>query len=101
MDKVPEGAAGQTLLDNTLTYYFSECSYGDDHEMIDLCSLLFGGKFLKLNVGQLPELRAQDLPERRLDLDPQRLGQAHRAVRRPQVLQGLGPGAAKGLIIGT
>ena len=101
MDKVPEGAAGQTLLDNTLTYYFSECSYGDDHEMVDLCSLLFGGKFLKLNVGSYlnysPKIFMNDIWTSLLN------GWGH-AIERfgdPGFCKGSGPGAARGLIIGT
>ena len=95
MDKVPEGSPGETLLDNTLTYYFSECSYGDEHEMIDVCTLLFGGKFLKLNVGNYLSTRRRST-QRRLDLAAQRLGQADRQVRRPEVLQGHRPGRRQG-----
>ena len=101
MDKVPEGAAGQTMLDNTLTYYFSECSYGDDHEMIDLCSLLFGGKFLNLNVGNYlnysPKIFQNDVWTSLLNgwgLPTERFGD-------PKYCKGAGPGAAKGLVIGT
>jgi hypothetical protein len=49
MDKVPEGTG--TLLDNTLSFYFSECSIGDDHNTKDMPIIFFGGKFLKLAVG--------------------------------------------------
>ena len=101
MDKVPEGPAGQTLLDNTLTFYFSECSYGDDHEMIDLCSLLFGGKFLKLNVGNYfnyaPKIYQNDVWTSLLNawgLETSQFGD-------PKYCKGSGPSAAKGLIIGT
>ena len=101
MDKVPEGAAGQTLLDNTLTYYFSECSYGDEHEMIDLCSLVFGGKFLKLNVGNYlnyaPKISSNDVWTSLLN------GWGHEIQQfgDPKFCKGSGLGAAKGLIIGT
>jgi hypothetical protein len=49
MTKIPEG--GATLLDNTLSFYFSECSIGDDHNTKDMPIAFFGGKFLKLRVG--------------------------------------------------
>lgn len=101
MDKVPEGAAGQTLLDNTLTFYFSECSYGDDHEMIDMCSLFFGGKFLKLNVGNYfnyaPKIYQNDVWTSILNawgIPTERFGD-------PKYCKGVGPGAAKGIILGT
>jgi hypothetical protein len=101
MDKVPEGPAGQTLLDNTLTYYFSECSYGDDHEMIDLCSLYFGGKFLKLNVGNYlsyaPKIYQNDVWTSILNA----WGVPTMQFGDPMFCKGSGPGAAKGLIIGT
>lgn len=101
MDKVPEGPTGQTLLDNTLTFYFSECSYGDDHEMIDLCSLLFGGKFLRLNVGNYlayaPKIYQNDVWTSILNawgMPVERFGD-------PMWCKGVGPGAAKGIIAGT
>jgi len=101
MDKVPEGAAGQTLLDNTLTYYFSECSYGDDHEMIDLCSLFFGGKFLNLNVGNYlvysPKIYQNDVWTSILNAWGMPIAQ----FGDPKYCKGSGPAAAKGLIIGT
>ena len=101
MDKIPEGAPGQTLLDNTLTYYFSECSYGDDHEMIDLCSLLFGGKFLKLNVGNYlnyaPKIYQNDVWTSILNAWKHPIEQ----FGDPMYCKGSGPGAAKGLIVGT
>jgi hypothetical protein len=99
MDRVPE--AGGTLLDNTLAYYFSECSYGDDHEMIDLCTLLFGGKFLKLNVGNYldytPKIYQNDVWTSLLNawgVPTDRFGD-------PRYCRNAGPGAAKGLILGT
>jgi hypothetical protein len=100
MDKVPEGPPGQTLLDNTLTYYFSECSYGDDHEMVDMCSLYFGGKFLKLNVGNYlsyaPKLYQNDVWTSILNA----WGKPTEKFGDPQFAKGAGPGAAKGLILG-
>ncbi len=99
MDKIPE--ASGTLLDNTLAFYFSECSYGDDHEMVDMCSLLFGGKFLRLNVGnylvQSPRLYQNDVYTSLLNawgLPTERFGD-------PKYCKGAGPGAAPGLILGT
>jgi hypothetical protein len=101
MDKVPEGAPGETLLDNTLTYYMSECSYGDDHEMIDMCTLLFGGKFLKLNVGNYlvyaPKIYTNDVWTSILNA----WGKPTDKFGDPKYCKGTGPGAAKGLIIGT
>ncbi|HXU82140.1 MAG TPA: DUF1552 domain-containing protein [Polyangia bacterium] len=101
MDKVPEGAPGQTLLDNTLTYYMSECSYGDDHEMIDLCTLFFGGQFLKLNVGNFfnyqPKIYMNDVWTSILNA----WGKPTDQFGEPMYCKGRGPGAAKGLIIGT
>jgi hypothetical protein len=49
MSKIPE--AGATLLDNSLTLYFSECSIGDDHNTKDMPIAFFGGQFLKLRTG--------------------------------------------------
>jgi hypothetical protein len=49
MAMIPEG--GATLLDNSLVFYFSECSIGDDHNTKDMPIAFFGGKFLKLRVG--------------------------------------------------
>jgi hypothetical protein len=96
-----EGPAGQTLLDNTLTYYFSECSYGDDHEMIDMCSLLFGGKFLKLNVGNFlnynPKIYQNDVWTSIFNA----WGVETAQWGDPKFCKGTGLGAAKGLIIGT
>jgi hypothetical protein len=101
MDKVPEGPAGQTLLDNTLTYYFSECSYGDDHEMIDMCSLFFGGKFLRLNVGNYlnyaPKIYQNDVWTSILNA----WGMPVTQFGDPMFCKGSGPAAAKGLIMGT
>jgi hypothetical protein len=101
MDAIPEGAAGQTLLDNTLTYYFSECSYGDEHEMIDLCSLLFGGKFLKLNVGNYfnyaPKIFQNDVWTSLLNA----WGHPIERFGDPKYCKGAGPGAARGLIVGA
>jgi hypothetical protein len=101
MDQIPEGASGQTLLDNTLTYYFSECSYGDDHEMIDLCSLFFGGKFLNLNVGNYlvyqPKIYMNDVWTSILNA----WGKPMDQFGDPMYCKGRGPGAAKGLIVGT
>jgi hypothetical protein len=101
MDKVQEGPSGQTLLDNTLTLYFSECSYGDDHEMIDLCSLLFGGKFLRLNVGNYlnyaPKIYQNDVWTSVLNA----WGKPTEQFGDPRFCKGSGPAAAKGLIIGT
>jgi hypothetical protein len=101
MDKVPEGPPGQTLLDNTLTYYFSECSYGDDHEMIDLCSLLFGGKFLGLNVGQYfnyaPKIFWNDVWTSLLNAWGMPIAQ----FGDPKYCKGSGKGAAPGLIRGA
>jgi hypothetical protein len=101
MDEVKEGAAGETLLDNTLVFYFSECSYGDDHEMIDMCSLLFGGKFLKLATGNYfnytPKIYQNDVYTSLLNawgLPTDRFGD-------PKYCKGAGPGAARGLILGT
>ena len=101
MDMVPEGPPGQTLLDNTLTYYFSECSYGDDHEMIDLCTLFFGGKFLKLNVGNYinyaPKIYMNDVWTSILNA----WGVQTNQFGDPKYNKSSGPAAAKGLIIGT
>jgi hypothetical protein len=101
MDKLQEGAPGQTLLDNTLTYYLSECSYGDDHEMIDLCTLFFGGKFLKLNVGNFlnysPKIYMNDVWTSILNA----WGKPTDQFGEPMYCKGRGPGAAKGLIMGT
>jgi hypothetical protein len=101
MDKVPEGGAGQTLLDNTLTYYFSECSYGDDHEMVDLCTLLFGAKFLKLNVGNYlnyaPKIYQNDVWTSILNA----WGKPTEQFGDPMYCKGRGPAAAKGIIAGT
>jgi hypothetical protein len=101
MDRTPEGAPGQTLLDNTLTFYFSECSYGDDHEMIDMCSLFFGGKFLKLNVGNFinyaPKIYHNDVWTSILNawgLPTDQFGD-------PKYCKGSGLAAAKGIIAGT
>jgi hypothetical protein len=52
MDQIPEGGAGETLLDHTLVVYFSECSLGDDHSPRDMPVALFGGKFLNMKVGR-------------------------------------------------
>jgi hypothetical protein len=54
MQNTPEG--GGTLLDNTLVVYLNECSVGDDHSQNDMPVLFFGGKFLKLNVGNYIQL---------------------------------------------
>jgi hypothetical protein len=101
MDKVQEGGPGQTMLDNTLTYYFSECSYGDDHEMIDLCSLYFGGKFLNLNVGNYlsysPKIYQNDLWTSILNAWKHPIEQ----FGDPLYCRGTGPGAARGLIAGS
>jgi hypothetical protein len=101
MDQIPEGAPGQTLLDNTLTYYFSECSYGDDHEMIDMCSLFFGGKFLKLAVGNFlnyaPKIYWNDVWTSVLNA----WGVPTMQFGEPMYCKGSGPAAAKGLILGT
>jgi hypothetical protein len=101
MDKVPEGPPGETLLDNTLTYYFSECSYGDEHEMIDVCTLLFGGKFLKLNVGNYlsyaPKIYTNDVWTSLLNA----WGKPIDKFGDPKYCKGTGLAAAKGLIIGT
>jgi hypothetical protein len=101
MDKVPEGSPGETLLDNTLTYYFSECSYGDEHEMIDVCTLLFGGKFLKLNVGNYlsyaPKIYTNDVWTSLLNA----WGKPIDKFGDPKYCKGTGLAAAKGLIIGT
>jgi hypothetical protein len=101
MDKIVEGPPGQTLLDNTLTFYFSECSYGDDHEMIDMCSLLFGGKFLKLNVGNYlnyaPKIYQNDVWTSILNA----WGVETAQFGDPKYCKGTGLAAAKGLIIGT
>jgi hypothetical protein len=101
MDHVTEGLPGETMLDHTLTYYFSECSYGDDHEMIDLCSLLFGGKFLKLAVGNYlnysPKIYWNDVWTSVLNawgVPTQQFGD-------PMYCKKSGPAAAKGLILGT
>jgi hypothetical protein len=101
MDKVGEGPSGQTLLDNTLSFYFSECSYGDDHEMIDMCSLFFGGKFLRLNVGSYlnyaPKIYQNDLWTSILNA----WGHPIERFGDPTYCKGAGPGAARGLIIGS
>jgi hypothetical protein len=101
MDKLQEGAPGQTLLDNTLTVYLSECSYGDDHEMIDLCTLLFGGKFLNLNVGNYfnytPKIYMNDVWTSLLNA----WGKQTAQFGDPMFCKGSGPAAAKGLIVGT
>jgi hypothetical protein len=101
MDKLQEGAPGQTLLDNTLTVYLSECSYGDEHEMIDLCTLLFGGKFLKLNVGNYfnytPKIYMNDVWTSLLNA----WGKQTDQFGEPMYCKGRGPAAAKGLILGT
>jgi hypothetical protein len=101
MDKVQEGGPGQTLLDNTLTSYFSECSYGDEHEMIDLCTVLFGGKFLKLNVGNYfnytPKIYMNDVWTSILNA----WGKQTTQFGDPMYCKGSGPAAAKGLIQGT
>jgi hypothetical protein len=53
MAATPEGPAGETLLDHTLGHLFTECRDGDTHERRRVPTMLFGGKFLKLNTGQL------------------------------------------------
>jgi hypothetical protein len=50
MAKTTEGT--DTLLDNTLGMYFSECRDGDIHERRRNPCMLFGGKFLGLKTGQ-------------------------------------------------
>jgi hypothetical protein len=54
MQNTPEGSG--TLLDNTLVVYWNECSVGDSHSQNDIPVLFFGGKFLKLNVGNYIQL---------------------------------------------
>jgi hypothetical protein len=54
MQNTTEGSG--TLLDNTLVVYLNECSVGDNHSQDDIPVLLFGGKFLKLNVGNFIQL---------------------------------------------
>jgi len=52
MNATPEGPAGETLLDHVFGHVFTECRDGDTHERRRNPSMLFGGKFLKLNSGQ-------------------------------------------------
>ena len=42
---------GGNMLDNTLVVFWNECSVGNPHDTQDMPTLLFGGKFLKLNGG--------------------------------------------------
>ena len=101
MDDIAEGAAGQTLLDNTLTYYFSECSYGDDHEMIDLCTLYFGGKFLGLNTGSYLNYASKIFQNDVWTSILNAWGKPTERFGDPQYCKGSGPGAAKGFIRGA
>ena len=84
-----------------MTYYFSECSYGDDHEMIDLCSLYFGGKFLNLNVGNYlsytPKIYQNDMWTSILNAWKHPIEQ----FGDPLYARARGPAAARGLIAGT
>ncbi|HKQ68190.1 MAG TPA: DUF1552 domain-containing protein, partial [Polyangiaceae bacterium] len=52
MDAIPDGTGGNTLLDNTLVVFWNECSDGNSHDTKDMPILLFGGKFLNLQVGK-------------------------------------------------
>jgi hypothetical protein len=102
MDKVPEGdpAAKTTLLDNTLTFYFSECSIGDEHSTNDMPSLLFGGKFLNLNVGNYV---TNPSPIYQNDVWTTLLNAWGVPLERygdPKWCKGAGPQAAKGIIRG-
>jgi|tagenome__1003787_1003787.scaffolds.fasta_scaffold20924314_1 hypothetical protein len=102
MDKVPEGdpTGKTTLLDNTLTFYFSECSIGDDHNTKDMPILFFGGKFLKLNVGNYlaytPSLYMNDVWTTILNA----WGQPIMQFSDPKWCRSSGPQSAKGLILG-
>ena len=51
MKNTPDGPNGDSLLDNTLVVFFSECSVGNTHDVRDMPVLAFGGKFLKLHGG--------------------------------------------------
>jgi hypothetical protein len=101
MDKVPEGdpASMTTLLDNTLTFYFSECSIGDDHNTKDMPILFFGGKFLKLNVGNYltytPSLYMNDVWTTVLNA----WGMPINQFSDPAWCRSSGPQSAKGLIL--
>ncbi|HXI56868.1 MAG TPA: DUF1552 domain-containing protein [Polyangia bacterium] len=47
---------GGSLLDNTLTIFFSEVSDGNAHGAVDMPILMFGGKFLKMKGGSYLQL---------------------------------------------
>jgi len=69
--------------------------------MIDLCSLFFGGKFLRLNVGNYlayaPKIYMNDVWTSILNA----WGKQTNQFGEPKYCKASGPGAAKGLIIGT
>jgi hypothetical protein len=100
MDKVPEGDGGATLLDNTLSFYFSECSIGDDHNTKDMPIIFFGGKFLKLAVGNYlrftPSLYMNDVWTTILNA----WGHPLEHFSDPAWCRAAGPQAAPGLIAG-
>jgi hypothetical protein len=102
MDKVLEGdpAGKTTMLDNTLALYFTECSIGDEHSTNDMPSLLFGGKFLNLAVGNYltysPSIYMNDVWTSVLNA----WGQPINQYGDPKWCKGSGPQAAKGLIKG-
>jgi len=52
MDAIKEGVDGSTMLDNTLVVFWNECSFGGTHDWLNMPTLLFGGKFLKMNGGR-------------------------------------------------
>jgi hypothetical protein len=88
------------MLDNTLTLYFSECSIGDDHNMKDMPILFFGGKFLRLAVGNYltytPSIYMNDVWTSILN----GWGQPIEHFSDPAWCRRAGAQAAKGLILG-
>jgi len=52
MKATPDDLNGGNMLDNTLVVFWNECSVGNPHDTKDMPTLLFGGKFLKMNGGR-------------------------------------------------
>ncbi|GAC1351438.1 MAG: DUF1552 domain-containing protein [Polyangiales bacterium] len=60
--KDPFGS-GESLLDNTLVVFMSECSEPNSHKIEDIPVLLFGGKNLKLKTGQFVKYTNALMPD--------------------------------------
>jgi hypothetical protein len=55
MSSTPD-IGGGSLLDNTLTIFFSEVSDGNAHGAVDMPIVMFGGKFLNMKGGSYLQL---------------------------------------------